>query len=49
MTEQDTPKMTYETYHFTCSKCGNDIATKSDAWNDNFCSDCGADMRGVSE
>jgi hypothetical protein len=36
----------YETYHFTCSKCGNDIATKSDAWNDNFCSECGADMRG---
>lgn len=36
----------YGTYHFTCSKCGNDIATKSDVWNDNFCSECGADMRG---
>lgn len=35
----------YGTYHYTCSKCGNDIATKSDALNENFCSECGADMR----
>lgn len=34
-----------ECSEYVCSKCGNDIATKSDVWNDNFCSECGADMR----
>ena len=34
----------YGNNHFTCPFCGNDIATKSDTWNDNYCSNCGSKM-----
>ena len=36
----------YGNNHFTCSECGNDIATQyADDWHDNYCNECGADMR----
>ena len=36
----------YGNNHFTCSFCGNDIATKYDGiWKDNYCSNCGAKMQ----
>jgi len=35
----------YGNYHFTCSECGNDIATQySDNWEDKYCSECGCRM-----
>lgn len=35
----------YGNHHFTCSECGNDIATQyADNWEDNYCSNCGAKM-----
>ena len=35
----------YGNHHFTCSECGNDIATQyADNWNDKYCSECGAKM-----
>ena len=35
----------YGNHHFTCSECGNDIATQyADNWNDKHCSECGAKM-----
>ena len=38
----------YGNNHFTCSECGNDIATQyADDWHDNYCNECGADMRGT--
>lgn len=39
----------YGNNHFTCSFCEHDIATKADTWEDNYCSNCGADMREVEE
>ena len=32
----------YGNNHFTCPFCEHDIATKSDIWEDNYCSNCGA-------
>lgn len=35
----------YGNHHFTCSECGNDIATQyADNLNDKYCSECGAKM-----
>ena len=35
----------YGNYHFTCSECGNDIATQyADNWEDKYCSECGCRM-----
>ena len=35
----------YGNNHFTCSECGNDIATKyAYSWDDKYCSECGAKM-----
>ena len=34
----------YGNNHFTCPFCGHDIATKSDIWEDNYCSNCGERM-----
>ena len=35
----------YGNHHFTCSECGNDIATQyADKWEDKYCSECGARM-----
>ena len=40
----------YGNNHFTCSECGNDIAPQyADDWHDNYCNECGADMRGDTE
>ena len=37
----------YGNNHYTCPFCEHDIATKYDGtWEDNYCSNCGADMRG---
>lgn len=37
----------YGTNHYTCPFCEHDIATKyAGTWKDNYCSNCGADMRG---
>jgi hypothetical protein len=37
----------YGTNHFTCPFCGHDIATKAENWDDNYCANCGADLRGT--
>ena len=37
----------YGTNHFTCPFCGHDIATKAENWDDNYCANCGADLRGA--
>ena len=35
----------YGNNHFTCSECGNDIATQyADSWDDKYCSECGCRM-----
>lgn len=40
----------YGNNHFTCPFCEHDIATKYDgAWEDNYCSNCGAKMQEVKE
>ena len=39
----------YGNNHFTCPFCEHDIATKADTWGDNYCSNCGADMREVEK
>lgn len=38
----------YGNNHFTCPFCDHDIATRNaDNWDDNYCSNCGARMRGA--
>ena len=39
----------YGNHHFTCSECGNDIATQyADNWEDKYCPNCGAKMEDKS-
>ena len=38
-------KDSYGNYHYTCPYCEHDIATKSENWDDNYCANCGADLR----
>lgn len=37
----------YGVNHFTCPFCEHDIATKAENWDDNYCANCGAELRGA--